>query len=140
MLFCAFGRLPLVRPFDHLPVGRNGSCGCCPRPWADFDRHIVVAPRKHVSSTYDLSDAEQNALWVLVSELRSRLLTGLMPDAFSIGFNDTLHDSVSQSLPRSSRIFAKEHESARTRVWRILRRCLRDSRWSKSRLPDPNGR
>lgn len=38
---------------------------------------------------------EQRALWDLVSEVRQRLITGLMPDGFSIGFSDTLHDGVS---------------------------------------------
>jgi diadenosine tetraphosphate (Ap4A) HIT family hydrolase len=44
--------------------------------------------RKHVSTIYELTVLEQEALWDLVGEVRSRLLTGLMPDGFSVGFND----------------------------------------------------
>lgn len=58
------------------------------------DGHIVVAPRKHVGTVYELSPREQKALWALVSEVRSRLLTGLTPDSFSIDFNDTLHEGM----------------------------------------------
>jgi diadenosine tetraphosphate (Ap4A) HIT family hydrolase len=59
------------------------------------DGHMVVVPRKHVSTIYELTMPEQQALWDLVGEVRQRLLTGLMPDGFSIGFNDTMHDGVS---------------------------------------------
>jgi diadenosine tetraphosphate (Ap4A) HIT family hydrolase len=38
---------------------------------------------------------EQQALWELVGEVRPRLLSGLMPEGFSIGFNDTLHEGIS---------------------------------------------
>lgn len=54
------------------------------------DGHTLVVPRKHVCTIYELSIAEQQALWELVSEVRSRLLTGLNPDGFNIGFNDGL--------------------------------------------------
>lgn len=54
------------------------------------DGHIVVAPRKHVDTICELAPGEQKALWALVSEVKSRLLTGLSPCTFSIGFNDTL--------------------------------------------------
>ncbi len=33
---------------------------------------------------------EQHAVWKLVSEVRQRLLTGMQPDAFDIGFTDAL--------------------------------------------------
>jgi diadenosine tetraphosphate (Ap4A) HIT family hydrolase len=59
------------------------------------DGHTVVAPRKHVSTIYELTLLEQQALWELVGEVRTRLLSGLMPVGFSIGFNDTLHDGIS---------------------------------------------
>jgi len=55
---------------------------------------MLVVPRKHVSTIYELSAAEQKQLWGLVSQVRSRLLTGLAPHAFSIGFNDTMHLEV----------------------------------------------
>ena len=52
--------------------------------------HMLVIPRKHVSSVYELTADEQSAVWDLVAEVRQRLLTGLTPDAFNIGVNDGL--------------------------------------------------
>jgi diadenosine tetraphosphate (Ap4A) HIT family hydrolase len=44
-------------------------------------------PRKHVTTIYELTLPEQQGVWKLVAEVRERLLTGLKPDGFSIGFN-----------------------------------------------------
>jgi diadenosine tetraphosphate (Ap4A) HIT family hydrolase len=55
------------------------------------DGYTIVLPRKHVGTIYQLTIPEQEALWDLVNEVRRRLLTGLMPDGFSIGFNDSRH-------------------------------------------------
>jgi diadenosine tetraphosphate (Ap4A) HIT family hydrolase len=58
------------------------------------DGHTVVVPRKHVSTIYELTILEQHAVWDLVGEVRKRLLTGLTPDGFSIGFSDAIPDGV----------------------------------------------
>lgn len=52
--------------------------------------HTLVVPRKHVSTIYELTVPEQRAIWELVGDVRSRLLAGLKPDGFNIGFNDGL--------------------------------------------------
>lgn len=54
------------------------------------DGHTLVIPRKHVGSIYELTAEAQSAVWSLVAEVRTRLLTGLKPDAFNIGLNDGL--------------------------------------------------
>lgn len=54
------------------------------------DGHTLVVPRKHVATIYELTMPEQKAIWELVAEVRQRLLTGLKPDGFNIGFNDGL--------------------------------------------------
>lgn len=54
------------------------------------DGHTLIIPRKHVMTIYHLKPSEQSAIWKLVSEVRERLLTGLKPDGFNIGFNDGL--------------------------------------------------
>ena len=54
------------------------------------DGHTLVIPRKHVSTVYELSPVEQNAVWDLVSEVRQQLLASLKPDGFNIGLNDGL--------------------------------------------------
>jgi diadenosine tetraphosphate (Ap4A) HIT family hydrolase len=54
------------------------------------DGHMLVVPRQHVSSIYELSAAQQAALWDQVALVRERLLVGLKPDGFNIGVNDGL--------------------------------------------------
>jgi diadenosine tetraphosphate (Ap4A) HIT family hydrolase len=54
------------------------------------DGHMLIVPRKHVMTIYQLTAAEQSAIWKLVGEVRERLLIGLKPDGFNIGFNDGL--------------------------------------------------
>jgi diadenosine tetraphosphate (Ap4A) HIT family hydrolase len=64
------------------------------------DGHTLVAPRKHVSSIYELTIREQQSLWELVGEARERLL-GLMSDGFNIGFNETMHaENAAKTSPR----------------------------------------
>ena len=43
-----------------------------------------------VVSIYELTAAEQSAVWDLVADVRQRLLLGLKPDDFNIGVNDGL--------------------------------------------------
>jgi diadenosine tetraphosphate (Ap4A) HIT family hydrolase len=50
--------------------------------------HILVVPRKHVGIIYELTAAEQKAVWALVANVRGRLLTDMTPDSFDIGFDD----------------------------------------------------
>src|SRR5262249_3308688 len=54
------------------------------------DGHTLVAPRKHVSSVYELTILEQRSIWDLVADVRQQLLTGLHPDGFNIGLNGGL--------------------------------------------------
>src|SRR5689334_23905317 len=54
------------------------------------DGHTLVVPRQHVSSIYQLSAAQQMALWDLVAEVRQSILSKLKPDGFNIGVNDGL--------------------------------------------------
>ncbi len=50
--------------------------------------HILVVPKKHVTSLYDLPPIEQASLWQLVSEVRGYLSDIMHPDGFNIGIND----------------------------------------------------
>ena len=50
--------------------------------------HTLIAPRKHVSSIFELTAQEQAELWSLVAKVRQRLLTGVNADGFNIGVND----------------------------------------------------
>ena len=54
------------------------------------DGHTLVVPRQHVSSIYQLSAAEQTALWDLVAGVRQSILNKLKPDGLNVGVNDGL--------------------------------------------------
>jgi len=56
------------------------------------DGHTIIFPRKHVGTIYDLTQLEQDA---------ARLLTGLTPDGFRIGFNHVMHDGVTTPCRRT---------------------------------------
>lgn len=64
------------------------------------DGHTLVIPRQHVSSIYQLSTAQQVALWDLVAEVRQSILTKLKPDGFNIGLNDGLVGCPSDFISR----------------------------------------
>ena len=50
--------------------------------------HMVVAPRRHVTSLYALDVGEQRDLWGLVQEIRYRLARSMRLDGFHLGFVD----------------------------------------------------
>lgn len=50
--------------------------------------HMVVAPRRHVSSLFDLDVGEQQQVWGLVSEIRNRLVRSMRIEGFHLGFVD----------------------------------------------------
>ncbi len=50
--------------------------------------HVLVVPRRHVASLYDLDGAEVSAVWQLVSQVRGLLQARFHPDGFNIGVND----------------------------------------------------
>jgi histidine triad (HIT) family protein len=71
--------------------------------------HIIVVPKEHVPSVHALPIAVQRSVWALVSDVRGRLRTGMVPDGgFSIGFADRLtatepvHHTVIHVVPRKA--------------------------------------
>jgi diadenosine tetraphosphate (Ap4A) HIT family hydrolase len=56
------------------------------------DGHMVIAPRKHVATVYELAAHEQAAVWSLAGEVRAQLLIGFKPDSFDIGLVE--HEAV----------------------------------------------
>ena len=62
--------------------------------------HVVVAPKRHVETFYDLDVEEQRAVWLLVKEIRTRITASLKVEAFSVGFADGGHAHV-HVVPRS---------------------------------------
>jgi diadenosine tetraphosphate (Ap4A) HIT family hydrolase len=47
--------------------------------------HMLVLPRKHVMTIYELCRPELKAIWELVARVRERLLAEHKPDGFNIG-------------------------------------------------------
>jgi diadenosine tetraphosphate (Ap4A) HIT family hydrolase len=52
--------------------------------------HMLVAPKRHLASLFDLSGEEQAALWRLVALVRAKLMDEIKPDGFNVGVNDGL--------------------------------------------------
>jgi diadenosine tetraphosphate (Ap4A) HIT family hydrolase len=81
-------------PFCEIEPGRiwieTEDAIAFPDAYPVADGHMLVVPRKHVSTMYELTMPEQKAIWSLVGQVSERLLTGLKPDGFNIGFNDGL--------------------------------------------------
>ncbi len=49
---------------------------------------MLVVPKRHVASLFDLSEVEQFAVWMLVAKVRATLMAELKPDGFNVGVND----------------------------------------------------
>ena len=50
--------------------------------------HTLVVPRRHVTSLFELNDAEQADVWALVAQVRATLASAHAPSGFNIGLND----------------------------------------------------
>jgi diadenosine tetraphosphate (Ap4A) HIT family hydrolase len=79
-------------PFCHLEKSRialeNDCAVAIPDVFPVAEGHMLVVPRRHVASLFDLPDEERAALWKLVALVRARLATELRPDGFNVGVND----------------------------------------------------
>jgi diadenosine tetraphosphate (Ap4A) HIT family hydrolase len=76
-----------------------------PHPDPLANCHMVVAPRRHVLTFYDLDVQEQQVVWALVGEIQKRIVSALKVDGFHIGFadgtaEDPLHAHI-HVIPRS---------------------------------------
>lgn len=59
--------------------------------------HLLVIPRRHVASYFDLSPEEQQALWQMVNQCKSFLDNKHHPDGYNIGVN--VNTAAGQSIP-----------------------------------------
>src|SRR5579872_111051 len=59
-----------------------------PHPDPLTNCHMVVAPRRHVNTFYDLDVQEQQVVWALVREIQQRITSALKVDGFHVGFAD----------------------------------------------------
>ena len=49
--------------------------------------HVLVIPRRHISSLFDLTDDEARGLWHLVNEAKEALDARYHPDGYNVGVN-----------------------------------------------------
>jgi diadenosine tetraphosphate (Ap4A) HIT family hydrolase len=49
--------------------------------------HTLVVPRRHCEDFFSLPAAEQQAVWLLVADVRNELVRRHRPDGFNVGLN-----------------------------------------------------
>ena len=76
----------------------TGGAFAIPHPEPLATCHMVVAPRRHVTSLYALDAVEQHEIWALVNEIRTRLARSMRIDGFHLGFVDFPEDSGSHAF------------------------------------------
>ena len=52
------------------------------------DGHILVIPKRHVGSFFDISDDERQSLFLLLHQAKANIQAEHRPDDFNIGIND----------------------------------------------------
>jgi diadenosine tetraphosphate (Ap4A) HIT family hydrolase len=70
------------------PIAANVSAIAFPDGFPVSEGHMLVVPRRHVRSLWDLSPGELRDIWDLVGEVRALLTSKHSPDGFNIGVND----------------------------------------------------
>jgi diadenosine tetraphosphate (Ap4A) HIT family hydrolase len=50
--------------------------------------HVLVAPRRHVATFYDLDVQEQRMIWDALGQLRDRISSSLNVEGYDVGFVD----------------------------------------------------
>ena len=87
-------------------LAANESAIAFPDGFPVSEGHMLVVPRRHVTSLWDLSPNEQHDIWGLVSEVRALLASRHSPDGFNVGVNDgasagqTVHHAHLHVIPR----------------------------------------
>jgi diadenosine tetraphosphate (Ap4A) HIT family hydrolase len=80
---CFFCNLDLSRIIDS-----NDHCVVISDGYPISPGHTLVIPKRHVSSFFDLSIEERQAIMILIESAKRMLDTFYQPDAYNIGIND----------------------------------------------------
>lgn len=59
--------------------------------------HLLVIPKRHVETLFDLSDQERNVLFSFIEECKMKIDAELQPDAFNFGINQG--EAAGQTVP-----------------------------------------
>lgn len=52
------------------------------------DGHTLIIPRRHISSFFDCSKEEKEALFILLENAKNQIDSEFQPDSYNIGIND----------------------------------------------------
>ena len=79
-------------PFCELPPGsiveQNQHALALRDRYPLAQGHVLVIPRRHVGSPFDLGPEELASVWSLVAQVRQSIAAERSPDGFTIGVND----------------------------------------------------
>jgi diadenosine tetraphosphate (Ap4A) HIT family hydrolase len=79
---------PFCHP-ENCRIALENDCAVAfPDAFPVAEGHMLVVPKRHVASVFEIPDEEQAALWRLVAQVRGKLLSELKLDGFNIGVND----------------------------------------------------
>jgi diadenosine tetraphosphate (Ap4A) HIT family hydrolase len=82
-------------PFCQLDQNRtklaNGFCSAVEDGFPVSHGHMLVIPRRHIHSIFDLNLYEYEDVWAMVKEVREMLKKTHNPDGFNVGLNDGRH-------------------------------------------------
>ncbi|RLE78253.1 MAG: HIT family hydrolase [Thermoplasmata archaeon] len=84
-IFCIAAKTEKME--DNLVLHRTGSSVVLMNLYPYNTGHLLVAPKRHVASTEDLSKDELQDLFELLNRCLKLLRTVLRPDGFNIGIN-----------------------------------------------------
>jgi len=59
--------------------------------------HLLIVPKKHIASYFDLSSEEQSYLWKTVNHCKTLLDDRYHPDGYNLGIN--VNDAAGQTVP-----------------------------------------
>mgnify|MGYP003895511991 CR=1 FL=1 len=80
---CVFCTLPAARIRLSSPLALALDDGYPVSPG-----HMLIIPRRHVASFFELETAEREAMFALLDQCRATLLSERSPDGFNVGLND----------------------------------------------------
>ena len=86
-IFCDFAAAPRAAFRDKLVLLAQSHAIVCLNRYPFAAGHLLVAPRRHVSSLSDLPLDEYDSLMRLLREVVTRLQAGTKADAMNVGFN-----------------------------------------------------
>ncbi len=74
-------------PQTTLVLGRTPSCAVILNLYPYTSGHVLVLPRRHVSSLSELSNDEANDLWATIRRAHDAVVAAYAPDGLNVGAN-----------------------------------------------------